>query len=120
MQTNVLARVQEGMKVFDVETHEIGKVAWVRLGEDDPSTPEIESASPAVEVEDSSLIDDIAQAFRPDELPEEMRERLLEDGFVRLEGGLLSGDRYILPDQISAVSDEGLILNVDKNELLKH
>ena len=116
-----LRHVEEGMKVYDRERHEIGTVDYVRFGEDDPTTPEIEAASLSAEPEtEHSLLDDVARAFVGDELPDEIRQRLLQQGFVRLDAaGLFSADRYIAADQIASVSEEGLTLNVSKDELIK-
>lgn len=116
-----LRHVEEGMKVYDRERHEIGTVDYVRFGEDDPSTPDIEAASLSAEPEtEHSLLDDVARAFVGDELPDEIRQRLLQQGFVRLDAaGLFSADRYIAADQIASVSEEGLTLNVSKDELIK-
>ena len=116
-----LRHVEEGMKVFDRERHEIGTVDYVRFGEDDPSTPDIEAASLSAEPEtEHSLLDDVARAFVGDELPDEIRQRLLQQGFVRLDAAsLFSADRYIAADQIASVSEEGLTLNVSKDELVK-
>jgi len=113
--------VEEGMKVFDREHHEIGKVEYVQFGEDDPDTPEIEAARPAGDRQPDSLIDNIAEAFLPDDgVPEELREKLLLQGFVRLDAaGIFASDRYITPEQIDSVSGDGLMLNVKKDDLLK-
>ena len=44
MQTSPSLRfVEKGMRVFDRERHEIGKVEWVQFGDDDPETPEVEA-----------------------------------------------------------------------------
>ncbi len=116
-----LRNVEEGMKVFDRENHEIGKVEYVQFGDDDPETPEVEAEGISdLRQRDDSLIDDIAKVFSPDDLPEEIRERLLHQGFVRLDAdGLFAADRYITPEQISSVSGDGLMLNVSKDELIK-
>ena len=48
MQTGTTLRnVEEGMKVFDRDQREIGKVEYVQFGDDDPETIEVESASPS-------------------------------------------------------------------------
>jgi aspartate-semialdehyde dehydrogenase len=114
--------VEEGMKVFDRERHEIGKVEYVQFGDDDPDTPEVEAAAPnTLDDRPRTLVDDIALAFAGDELPEEIRGRLLEQGFVRIDAnGLFAADRYVTPEQIDSVSGEGLMLNVSKDELVKH
>jgi hypothetical protein len=53
------------------------------------------------------------------QLPEVLAERLKRHGFVRLEGGLLKGHRYALPEQIARVDADGVYLNVDENELIE-
>src|SRR5690606_19996090 len=45
MQHDVLRNVREGMKVVDASHKEIGKVEYVRFGNDDPSTPDMEANS---------------------------------------------------------------------------
>jgi hypothetical protein len=115
--------VEEGMKVFDRERHEIGKVEYVKFGEDDPDTAEVEAAAPnTLDRRDRTLVDDIALAFTAsDDLPEEIRQRLLEQGFVRIDAnGIFAADRYVTPEQIDSVSGDGLMLNVTKDELVKH
>jgi len=117
-----LRTIHHGMKVVDARNHHIGTVDWVQFGADDPSTPELEAHSiEGMEPrEPHSLIDDLAEAFRVDKVPEVIHERLMMEGFVRLDAdGLFSADRYILPEQISGVSGDTLTLNVDKAELMK-
>jgi hypothetical protein len=122
MQTaSTLKFVEEGMKVFDRERHEIGKVEYVQFGDDDPETVEVEAAAPnTLDRPDRTLVYDLALAFTDDDLPEELRQKLLEQGFIRIDAnGLFAADRYVTPEQIDSVSDEGLMLNVTKDELLK-
>ncbi|WP_417307545.1 hypothetical protein [Devosia sp.] len=117
-----LRNVEQGMKVYDLDRHHIGKVEYVRFGDDDPSTPEVEAAGSSAYPEDNnhSIIEDLAEAFRSDDLPEEVRERLLSQGFVRLDAdGLFAADRYITPDQITSVTSEGVTLGVSKDDLMK-
>lgn len=114
--------IHEGMKVVDARNHEIGKVDWVQFGADDPATPEVEAGSTEgmEPLEERTLADDIADALRVDDVPDAIRERLLMQGFVRLDAdGLFAADRYILPEQISGVSGDTLTLNVDKDSLMK-
>ena len=122
MQNQISLRdVEEGMKVFDRDRHEIGRVETVTFGDDDPSTPEVEAAGPSGTPEqDGGLLGNIADVFHPDDMPEAVRARLMQQGFVRLDAaGLFAADRYITPDQIGGVTTDGLILNVTKDELLK-
>jgi hypothetical protein len=122
MQTSPSLRlVEKGMRVFDREHHEIGKVEWVQFGDDDPETPEVEAAGPSDLPRDDTLIDVVARAFTDDDVPEEVRNRLVQQGFVRIDAdGLFAADRYVMPEQIDSVSGDGMTLNVTKDELLKH
>ena len=119
---DILRNVHAGMRVVDSASHVIGKVEWVKYGDDDPSTPEPEAAgiSPIEDAEPADLLETIAEAFRADKLPDEIRERLLHQGFVRIDAdGLFSADRYVTPEQIAQVSADTLTLRVSKAELLK-
>ena len=123
MQTAATLRnIEEGMKVFDRERHEIGKVEYVQFGDDDPETAEVEAAAPnTLDERTPTLVDVVADAFGDDDLPEEIRERLLQQGFVRIDAnGLFAADRYVTPEQIASVTGDGLMLNVSKDELVKH
>lgn len=122
MQHNVLRSVHEGMKVFDASHKEIGRVDWVQFGNDDPSTEDAEASTTEGTDEDreSSLMDAVVDAFRVDDLPEVVRERLLMQGFIRIDAaGLFAADRYVLPEQIGSVSGDELMLTVDKDELMR-
>lgn len=121
MQTSASLRdVEQGMRVFDRERHEIGKVEWVQFGDDDPETPEVEASGPSDRRDDDTLLDVIAKAFSTDDLPEEVRARLLHQGLVRIDAdGLFAADRYVMPEQIDSVSDDGLMLNVTRDELMQ-
>ena len=118
---NVLESVSEGMKVFDSRNHEIGKVDYVKLVETDPATGQPLAADiEEADDRDTSVIEDLAEAFAGDELPEAVQKRLLHDGFIRMDAdGLFAADRYVLPEQISSVSGGRVTLNVSKDELQK-
>jgi hypothetical protein len=119
---NFLAQVHEGMKVYDRMHNEIGTVDYVQMSDDNPATEEVEAATPGdLRERDDSLIDNIAEAFSPDELPQEVRERLLQEGFIRIDSaGLFAADRYVAAHQIMSVSGDELTLKVSKDELIKH
>ena len=118
---NLLMRVEKGMRVLDRDRHEIGTVERVQIGDDDPSTPEVEAADPGVlRQRRESILGALADAFRTDGLPDEVQERLLLQGFVRIDSkGLFASDRYVTPDQIMAVDDDAVTLSVGKDELVK-
>jgi hypothetical protein len=117
-----LRHVEEGMKVFDRDRKEIGKVEYVQFGDDDPSTVEVEAAAPStLDRGRDTLLDNIAEAFAGDEIPDEIRARLLQQGFVRIDAnGIFAADRYVTPEQIASVTGDGLLLNVTRDQLVKH
>lgn len=112
--------IRKGMSVFDSARNRIGTVEDFRFSENEEQ-PGTEPADLDMtdKVEDSSLIEDVARAFAPDDMPEELRERLLREGYIRIDSaGLFEGDRYILPEQIDRVSGDEVLLKVEKNELM--
>ena len=122
MQTSSsLRNVEQGMRVFDREHQEIGKVECVQFGDDDPDTIEVEASGPSGKRSDVNLFDVIASAFTTDNVPEELRDRLVHQGFVRIDAdGLFQADRYVMSDQIDSVSGDEVTLNVTKQQLIKH
>ncbi len=124
-----LTKVREGMKVYDRNGKDIGKVDRVYMGsvsekQDEygegastPSSPGSGTAAPAR----GTIVGNVARAFGDDEeLPDVLQKRLLREGFVRVEGGgLLGADRYVTPDQIVSVSGDRVDLRVAKDELIK-
>lgn len=119
--TNLLEKIQKGMKVLDQDAHEIGTVDFVKFGDEDPDTPVAETAgaNPLDETQPSLAVT-MLEVFQPDELPEELRARLIREGFVRMEApGLFHAERYVLPEQIQAVNEDEVRLNVSKSELIK-
>jgi hypothetical protein len=122
MQTGTsLRNIQSGMKVFDSNHDEIGKVEFVQFGDDDPETPEMEARSISDFGDgENTLVDAVSRAFRTDSVPDELRLRLMHQGFVRIDSkGLFASDRYITPQQIDSVADDELRLNVTRDELIK-
>ena len=59
-------------------------------------------------------------ALDPNDVAICIGERLLREGYVRIDAdGLFAADRYILPEQIATVSADEVVLNVDKRALIK-
>ncbi|HQZ13515.1 MAG TPA: hypothetical protein PK286_11590 [Devosia sp.] len=118
MNTNYLVQVQEGMRVFDRLNHEIGTVDYVKLSDDDPMTDDAEAERLSERRE--SFLDVVADVFRSDDLPDEVRDMLLQKGFIRIDSaGLFAADRYVTPDQIMSVTGDALTLSVTREELMK-
>ena len=113
--------IHKGMKVLDSTRSEIGKIDDFRFSENEDNPDVIPGDLDASDREgDHSLIADIAEAIAPSDMPEELRDRLLSEGYIRLDTkGLFAADRYILPDQIASSAGDELLLNVSKDELMK-
>ncbi|SFV36941.1 hypothetical protein SAMN05216456_2668 [Devosia crocina] len=116
--------IHEGMKVVDRAMHEIGTVDTFRATDNDPETNGGNGAagvSPVLEEGENRMSSLLADVFHPDDgLPREFQEKALRDGFVRLDAkGLFAGDRYIFPEHIDRVEGETLVLNVDRDHLIK-
>ncbi|MCL4251565.1 MAG: hypothetical protein KJ065_25670 [Anaerolineae bacterium] len=117
---NLTNYVREDMDVFDVNGDKIGEVDFVRLSDEDPSTEYPETVTPgSVDDQASTFIEEIADVFTDwPRLPEEMRERLLRSGFVRIDRGLLKSDVIAMPDQITSVTEDAVYLNAAEDKLL--
>lgn len=122
VEPTVLDHIHEGMAVYDVNEDKIGTVAFVQLTDERPSKPGPETAtvSKTDEPYDNTLVKNIAEAFvGDDDLPQEVRSKLLHEGFVRVDTGILKADRYVTPDQISHVSDENVYLSVTSDAMIR-
>jgi hypothetical protein len=113
--------IQIGMKVYDSRRKHIGNVDDFRAPEN-ATNPEIEPAD--IDATDKagrqSVVDIVANAFDDDPIPEVLRDRLLTEGYVRLDAdGVFAADRYILPEQIASASGDEIVLNVEKAALIK-
>ena len=119
--TNALFHVREGMSVLDRNGKKIGSVDWVKMTDENPDTAASEQiTADTSDQHNVNLIDIVADAFRVDEVPDELRKRLLREGFVRIAAdGVFASDRYVLPDQIAIVSDQKVFLDVDRESLIK-
>jgi hypothetical protein len=121
---SVLKSIREGMEIHDSQEHKIGTVKEVYFGaSSDEMKPHGAGAAtaPSPDLRDDTLVDDIARGiFSADDVPEEVRQRLINEGFVRVDPtGLFKGDRYVLPEQIARVHEGHVHLNVKIDDLLK-
>lgn len=114
--------VHVGMKVYDSHHRHIGVVDDLKFPEN-AGEPDVEPAD--IDATDKegpkTLVGAIADAFRPDEMPDTLRDRLLREGYIRIDAdGLFAGDRYVLPSQIVSASGDEVVLDVeDKDQLIK-
>lgn len=119
----ILDQVREGMKVCDNAGNEIGSVREVFLGAVSDEVNE-RGGGPATanapETRDETVIDYVARAFADEPMPDVLRDRLLRHGFIRIDThGLFASDRFALPDQIEAVSEDCIQLRLSKDELIE-
>lgn len=120
---SILNQIHEGMDVYTYDDNHIGEVESVYFG----SVSEREDAlgtGPATHddrrMQDRSWVEELADVFRTDEIPQEMSERLQRQGFIRIDSdGLFASDRYATPDQIAAVQNDRVILHASRDSLLK-
>ncbi len=109
-----------GMKVFDRSHKAIGKVDDLRFPENaiDPDVEPADIDASDKPDERETILGAVAEAFGKEEIPEVLRDRLLREGYIRLDTPL-GKDRYILPSQIASASDDEIMLNVEKDALIK-
>jgi hypothetical protein len=122
-QDSVLMRVHEGMDVYNYDDERIGKVESIyfgSVGDQEAATGTGAATADNPAMRERGFLDDLANVFRDDDLPDELRERLLRKGFIRIDSsGLFSSDRYATPEQIAAVHEDRVILRTDKEGLIK-
>jgi hypothetical protein len=122
--SHLLTQIYEEMPVYDRTSHKSGTVECVSLGAVSEEASR-HGGGPATASSPgrgkSSLIEDFAKAIAPqDQLPETLRERLLRQGFIRIDStGLFAADRYVMPDQIESVSGARVVLRATRDDLLK-
>jgi hypothetical protein len=108
--------MQIGMRVYDRDSRHIGMVDDFQFAEnavtEDGKSTERQCYTAIMGV--------IGEAFGAAELSQTRRDRLLLEGYVRIDAaGLLDGDRYVLPEEIASASGLELTLNLGKNQLLR-
>jgi len=114
--------IRTGMTVYDSRHHAIGKIDDFKFSENELD-PEVQPAD--IDGTDrrgarETILASIAEAFGKEELPEALRDRLLTEGYIRLDTkGMLARDRFILPDQIASAGGNEVTLNVSKDDLIK-
>jgi hypothetical protein len=114
--------IHVGMKVYDSRHNAIGTIDDLKFPEN-AADPDVEPAE--LDATDraprrETILGAVAEAFGSEEIPEPLRSRLLREGYIRLDtAGLFAADRYILPSQIATASGDEVMLNVEKDQLIK-
>ncbi|MEQ8675171.1 MAG: hypothetical protein RLP44_20710 [Aggregatilineales bacterium] len=117
---NYLTNIREDMTVVDKNNDKIGKVETVYFGDEDPTKPGAETSTRNADtMKEGTWVTEIAEAlYGNDRMPEELRARFARYGYIKIDRGLFSGDRYAVLDSVTAVSDDTVHLDIDKDELL--
>jgi hypothetical protein len=98
-------RISEGMMVYDREGEVVGTVQVVYLG--GASEEAIKKALKSHEASDVTTGESDESDFDANEVPLELRRRLMEKGYVLIQGPDLTGaKRYLTPEQIEGVFSE--------------
>ena len=121
---DVLARITEGMEVYDTAGEHIGKVDGVYLGgvEDGPAAEGAPAEAEAVlPITATAEVDALAGMFLgKSDIPKEVRERLAYKGFIRIAPhGLLRTHRYAERDQVVSVAGDRVTLSAAESKLIK-
>lgn len=115
---DVMALVTEGMEVYDRDQKKVGEVESLFMGaQADSVGSEPALTTGSAPMENDSLVEDVARVFT-DDMPEVVRSRLRHSGFIRVDGGLFSGDRYALREHIASVTGDRVILNIRGEEMI--
>lgn len=117
---DVMAGVHEGMEVYDNQEKKVGKVESLFMGaraDSEAAGGELAMGTGPETTENDSLIAGMARAF-DDDLPQVLRSRLRHNGFIRIRGGFLKGDRFALREHIASVVGDRVLLNIRAEELV--
>jgi hypothetical protein len=117
VQQNLLSFVEEGMAVYDRQGKKIGKVGLAFPGANAMLSGE--QAVKVTEVDETLLADEVRASLPPERVLPEVRQRLFQAGFLKINTGLLAPDRYALADQVETVTSDRVYLGVNKDETLK-
>jgi hypothetical protein len=122
---DVLARVTDGSEVYDSQGEHIGKVDAVYLGAVADGDP-VEGGGPVTTgTVPAEALDVEANVFAglfltKSDIPEEVRERLRYNGFIRIDPhGLFRSHRYATREQVASAAGDRVTLSVAESQLLK-
>ncbi len=119
-----LTGVRDGMEVRDVNDQHLGTVRFVKMGDENPLEPGIDTVTVSGAEygrEGSSIVEEVVETLVPDEsddLPETVRNRLLREGYIRVDTGVFRSDRFVTPTQIAQIGEEIVVLNITKETFM--
>jgi hypothetical protein len=97
----ILAGIEEGMPVYDLNNERLGIIKHVQFPND--------SADEGILVDDAYLQNTIGP----------LRMRLLKSGYIKIDTGWLRRDLYAMVDQIEQVAPDGVYLYVLRDRLTR-
>lgn len=123
-QRTIFEAIRNDMNVFDSNNERIGHVDNMYFGADAGTTQPYSAgaaSAPDPSTRGTTFLDNVLEALAgSDDLPETLRNRLTNDGFIRINSeGLFTADRYALREHIASVTGDDVHLNVTKDELIQ-
>jgi hypothetical protein len=98
-------RISEGMAVFDREDKFVGTVQVVYFG--GASSEAVKRVLKSVEASDVATSETDESNFDANEVPPELRARMMSQGYILVKGPDLTGvQRFLMPEQIEGVFPE--------------
>ena len=121
--SDVMARVKDKAAVYDRDGKHVGKVDGLFMGaEADAAQAGVIPQTPAGTEDAGSrgLIADMTDVFgAAGNLPDVVRNRMRQQGFIRIDPGLLGGHRYALREHIASAEGDRVTLNITRDGLIK-
>jgi len=111
-----MERVQEGMRVVDAAGEDIGKVAYVQMG--DPTAVTTQGNERTVTGLAGTVLEgDLPDASEPD-VPHPLRASLRRTGFLKIDGKDLHNEaRYVSSERVRDVSGDVVRLDLHRADL---
>ncbi|MEW2376904.1 hypothetical protein AB0883_12470 [Micromonospora sp. NPDC047812] len=109
-----VSRITTGMRVVDVDGTEVGTVDLVQRGDPNAVTVQAPTADPG------SSLDELIESTAVEEpdVPADLAARLLHSGYLKVSTDLVrTGAVYVLAEQIAAVTDDQVRLDVPARDL---
>ena len=109
-----VSQVTTGMRVIDIDGTEVGTVDLVQRGDPNAVTVQAPTADPG------SSLDELIESTAADEpdVPADLAARLLHSGYLKVSTNLVrTGAVYVLAEQIDAVTDGQVRLDVPARDL---
>ena len=118
---NKLTQIHEHMPVYDRTGKKIGAVKNVQFGDEDLERPGVETSAAELPSEmGGNIIGFVASVFTTgNHMPDEFRKRLQRYGYIKVDTGIVTSDRYASADQIAKVGANRVDLTVTQDELIK-